>query len=156
MSNGFSVMTENTVRRWQNRPIIDYPVVIIEDHLLLALDLEDAVSAAGLNAGVVGFASRKKHALQIGGLAAIAFVDVNLADGPSGPEIGRILAEDHDVTVIFTTADPEMLGTGVSGTMGVLKKPVSPEAVRGALTYAIARRRGDLAIVPPELTLFAG
>lgn len=148
-------MTENKARRWQNRPIIDTPVVIIEDHLLLALDLEESISSSGLGAGVVGFASRRKHALQIGGLAAIAFVDVNLADGPSGPEIGRILAQEHDVTVIFTTADPEMLGAGVAGTLGVLTKPVSPEAVRGALAYAIARRRGDLAVVPDELTVFA-
>jgi DNA-binding NarL/FixJ family response regulator len=148
-------MTENKARRWQNRPIIDTPVVIIEDHLLLALDLEDAVSTSGLNAGVVSFASRRKHALQIGGLAAIAFVDVNLADGPSGPEIGRILAQEHDVTVIFTTADPDMLGTGVPGTLGVLTKPISAAAVHGALAYAIARRRGELAVVPAGLTLFA-
>jgi DNA-binding NarL/FixJ family response regulator len=148
-------MTEKNIRRRLSRPVIDHPVIIIEDHLLLALDLEESVSGAGLNVCVVGFASRREHALRMARLAAIAFVDVNLADGPTGPEIGRIMAQEHGVTVIFTTADPEMLGDGVPGTLGVLQKPVSPEAVRAALAYAVARRQGELAVIPAELTLFS-
>jgi DNA-binding NtrC family response regulator len=146
-------MTENLLSALAS-PLNDYRVVIIEDEFLIALDLEMSVSDAGLRATVSGFASQKEHALKIGTEADIAFVDVNLADGRTGLEIGRILANDFGVSVIFMTGNPEMLGAGVAGTLGVMMKPVDARAVQQALAYAIAKRAGRLAIVPAGMVVF--
>lgn len=145
-------MTENLLSALAS-PLNDYRVVIIEDEFLIALDLEMSVSD-GLGATVSGFATQKEHALKIGAEADIAFVDVNLADGRTGPEIGRILANDFGVSVIFMTGNPEMLGTDIAGTLGVMTKPVDAPAVQEALAYAIAKRTGRLAIVPAGMVVF--
>ncbi len=129
-------------------------MVIIEDEFLIALDLEMSVSNAGLGATVSGFATQKEHALKIGADADIAFVDVNLADGRTGPEVGRILANDFGVSVIFMTGNPEMLCKDIAGTLGVMTKPVDDRAVQQALAYAIAKRTGRLAIVPAGMMVF--
>jgi DNA-binding NarL/FixJ family response regulator len=146
---------ENTVvRSWLKTPLLDHRVLIVEDQLLIALDLQDSIAQSNAGADVVGFASQKEHALRLGPTADIAFVDVNLADGPTGPEIGRILAEQFGVTVIFMTANPEALGAGVAGTLGVISKPVSQACVEQALAFAIARRTDQLATVPSQMRLF--
>jgi hypothetical protein len=44
--------------------------------------------------------------------ADIALVDVNLVDGPTGPEIGRDLAR-RGCSVIFMTGNPECVENGV-------------------------------------------
>lgn len=128
-------------------------VLIVEDQLLIAIDMQESVAESAINAEVIGFAGATEHALKLGFFADVAFVDVNLSDGPTGPEIGRQLAE-QGVAVIFMTANPEALGTGVPGTLGVLTKPVSPDSVRAALAYSIARHRNKLAIVPKMMRSF--
>ena len=132
-----------------------HKVLIVEDENLIAMDVEDMVESSAVNAGVVGFASDKRRALALAPLADIALVDVNLADGPSGPEIGRILAETYGVTVIFMTGNPEMVQGGVDGALGVLCKPVSPRTVEQSLRYAIARRHQQRAPAPAAMRIFA-
>lgn len=147
-------MKNTVLRSWLKNPLVNHRVLIVEDQLLIALDLQDSISDSNAGADVVGFASQREHALRLAPNADIAFVDVNLADGCTGPEIGRILAEQFGVTVIFMTANPEVLGEGVEGTLGVISKPVSPQSVDQALTFAIARRTDQLAPVPTEMRLF--
>lgn len=129
-------------------------VLIVEDQLLIALDLESLVDGSNAGVSVVGMASDMDYALSYLNKTDIAFVDVNLSDGPTGPEIGRRLA-DAGVTVIFMTGNPEQLGDGVPGTLGVLTKPVSGESVQQALDFAIAKRERRLAVVPRLMRAFA-
>ena len=65
-------------------------------------------------------------------------VDLNLADGMSGIEIGRSLVEQHSVSVIFATATPEQLGENIPGLLGYITKPVSPELLAATLKFASA------------------
>jgi DNA-binding response OmpR family regulator len=147
-------MLTNVSRRRQASEAMNQRVLIIEDEFLIALDVADTIEQMGLK--VVGFASARKHALALAPYADIAFVDVNLTDGRTGPEIGRLLAEEYGLTVVFMTANPEDIAGGVEGTLGVLTKPVMPEVVEKTVGYAIANRLGGMAVVPRELKVFQG
>lgn len=114
-------------------------VLIVEDELFIALDLEDTVKAMGFN--VAGLANSKDQAMRLAPHADIAFVDVNLVDGATGPEIGRRLVEDYGVTVVFMTGNPEVVEGRVTGALGVVTKPAMPSAVEKTLRRAVEARR---------------
>jgi DNA-binding response OmpR family regulator len=145
-------MLTNVARRRLASEAMDQRVLIIEDEFLIALDVADTVEGMGLK--VAGFASGRKHALSLAPHADIALVDVNLSDGRTGPAIGRELALEYGLTVIFMTANPEDIEDGVTGSLGVLTKPVMPEVVEKTINYAIANRMGSMAVVPRELQMF--
>ncbi|AYD02908.1 response regulator [Neorhizobium sp. NCHU2750] len=147
-------MLTNVSRRRQASEAMNQRVLIIEDEFLIALDVAETIEQMGLK--VTGFASGRKHALALAPYADIAFVDVNLSDGRTGPDIGRELAEDYGLTVVFMTANPDDIGGGIEGTLGVLTKPVMPDVVVKTVDYAIANRLGGMAIVPRELKVFQG
>jgi CheY-like chemotaxis protein len=128
-------------------------VLIVEDNLIIAMDLEDMVSRTGLN--VVGLASSRDHAIALAAVADIALVDVNLSDGVTGPEVGRVLANEFGVTVVFMTGNAEVLAGGIEGTLGVVSKPVNPNVVTQTLEYAMAKRNNQPAVPPLLLKVFA-
>ncbi|MBB4292091.1 DNA-binding NtrC family response regulator [Rhizobium leguminosarum] len=127
-------------------------VLIVEDEFLIALDLGATVEAMGMQ--VAGLANDREEALRLAPLADIAFVDVNLADGPTGPEIGRRLAEEHGIAVVFMTGNPEVVADGVKGAIGVVQKPVMPSLVEQLVKYLAARQVGMFAVVPAQMTVF--
>ncbi|WP_332303063.1 response regulator [Rhizobium sp. GR12] len=128
-------------------------VLIVEDEFLIAMDIEDSILQAEEEANVIGIANRLDEAVAMGSHADIAFVDVNLADGRTGPEIGRRLSQDHGVVVIFMTANPEaVLNLGIGA--GVIAKPVPQDAVEQCLAYALARLAGTRAIIPIGMMVF--
>ncbi|MDM9624611.1 response regulator [Rhizobium sp. S152] len=132
-------MGANVERKPQEDNAASPRVLIVEDEFLIALDLEETVRSLGLQ--VAGLAVNKEQALNLAAMADIAFVDVNLLDGATGPEIGRRLAEDYGVSVVFMTGNPEALTDRVSGVLGVLTKPVMPSVVERSLRYAVTARR---------------
>ncbi|MBY5367275.1 response regulator [Rhizobium leguminosarum] len=146
-------MATNVVRRWQRDDLMKQRVLIVEDEFLIALDLEATVEGMGMQ--VAGLANDREQALRLAPLADIAFVDVNLADGPTGPEIGRRLAQEHGIAVVFMTGNPEVVADGVKGAVGVVQKPVMPSLVEQLVKYLAARRVGMFAIVPAQMTIFA-
>jgi DNA-binding response OmpR family regulator len=102
----------------------------------------------------VGIAADSRKARELAANADLAFVDLNLADGPTGIDVGRGLA-DSGVTVIYMTANPAMLGTGVPGTVGVLPKPVNDSELRQAVHFAVHHHQKSPLATPPErLRLF--
>ncbi|MFS8145841.1 response regulator [Rhizobium sp. R635] len=146
-------MATNVVRRWQRDDLMNQRVLIVEDEFLIALDLGATVESIGMQ--VAGLAHDREQALRLAPLADIAFVDVNLADGPTGPEIGRQLAEEHGIAVVFMTGNPEMVADGIKGAVGVVQKPVMPSVVEQLVKYLAARRVGMFAVVPKQMTVFA-
>ncbi|MGA1801744.1 response regulator [Rhizobium sp. HT1-10] len=132
---------------------MDEKVLIVEDEMLIALDLEYMVESNGLK--VAGVANSMARAMAAAPYADIALVDVNLSDGPTGPAIGRMLAEQYGIAVIFMTANPEAVAGGIAGTLGVLRKPVQPGMVAQTLKYALRRISGQLAAVPSDMQVFA-
>jgi CheY-like chemotaxis protein len=127
-------------------------VLIVEDEVLVAIDMEATIREFGFS--TVGIAPDSEAALRLAAKKPdIAFVDVNLRDGPTGPEIGAKLSE-AGIVVIFVTANPRMLGLGVPGAVGVLNKPIDEEIIGSVLSYAAGLRRGEPAAPPAALARF--
>lgn len=128
-------------------------VLVVEDEIFVAIEIESVVQDLGHMP--VGIAQDSRTALELAREAELAFVDLNLIDGPTGIEVGRKLA-DSGVTVLFMTANPAQLGDGVPGTVGVLPKPVNDKELKQAVEYAVALRNRKTDAVPPRrLRLFA-
>ena len=86
----------------------------------------------------------------------LALVDLNLRDGPTGAEIARRLVREHDVRVLFMTANPRLLGDGLAGVIGVLSKPCDEAVVAAAVAYALHRSGANAPPPPPALRTFGG
>lgn len=129
-----------------------YKFLIVEDQLLIALHIEDAVLALGHD--VLGIAANQRDALQFISDCEIALVDVQLQDGVTGPVIGAELAKSG-ATVVFMTANPDLLGDGVPGTIGVISKPIFDLELVGAIQFAADLRSGSEALAPERFRRFA-
>ncbi|HYE43000.1 MAG TPA: response regulator [Caulobacteraceae bacterium] len=102
--------------------------MIVEDEVLVAMDLESSLCDAGHE--VVGAAADAEAAYELAReRPEIAFVDVNLRDGDTGPDIARRLAHEHGVRVVFLTANPTSVIGRSTGAFGVLSKPFEAAAV---------------------------
>ena len=127
-------------------------ILIVEDEFLVAMNLESVVEDLGYQA--VGIAPDRESALQLADEEPdVAFVDLNLRDGLTGPQIGKALSE-RGISVIYVTANPRILGDGVPGTLGVMPKPCDGRTIAGALDYALMVRRGVPALPPPFIIPF--
>ncbi len=132
---------------------MSYRVLVVEDEIFVATEFENLLYDLGHQP--VGIAADSRHALALADDAEIAFVDINLIDGPTGIEVGRSLAA-RGVTVVYMTANPAQLGDGVPGTVGVIPKPVESSELKQAVEFAAAlRRRAAVKVQPPRrLRLF--
>lgn len=115
-------------------------VLIIEDEPIIAMDLRQLVEGAGHQ--VVGVAGSEAEALAIAEREApgLVLADVNLGEGGDGATaVERILARIA-VPVIFVTAYPERLLTGLRVEPAfVIAKPFEPGALAVATFQAITR-----------------
>lgn len=107
--------------------------LIVEDEIFVALDLERILTDAGYQ--VAGIAADADTALQAAPGCQVAFVDVNLRDGATGPEIAQRLALDYGVKVVFVTANPGQIGQ-VRDALGYIRKPFSETAILAAAAAA--------------------
>lgn len=131
-------------------------ILIVEDEALVAMELRFVLEDLGHE--VVGTAADSATALTLARETDIdlALVDIHLSDGPTGVTIGRELAVDHKVAVLFMTANPGMVRNGVAGAIGVLSKPTDERIVQDAVSYALDIRSGEARnMAPPQLQLFA-
>jgi len=128
-------------------------VLVVEDEIFVAIEIESVLQELGHLP--VGIAADSRRAMELASEAELAFVDLNLVDGPTGMDLGRRLA-DGGVTVLYMTANPSQLGDGVPGTIGVLPKPVNERELRSAVEFAVAVRNRQPGVMPPSrLTLFS-
>lgn len=127
-------------------------ILIVEDEMLVAMELESILAESGFEP--VGIAPDLSTAEEyFDQTIDLALVDLNLRDGLTGPQIGKMLG-DKGVTVLFLTANPRILGDGIAGTVGVLTKPTDSAIVRAAVDYALGLRHGRQASPPQSLKLF--
>lgn len=109
-------------------------VLIVEDEIFVALEIEQVVELAGLEVGAI--AADQTAALAAAADCDIALVDLNLRDGPTGPQIGMQLASQYGVRVIYVTANPAQIGDASVAAMGVVTKPFRSQSIRAALELA--------------------
>lgn len=128
-------------------------VLVVEDEIFVATEFENLLYDLGHEP--VGIASDSRQALALADQAELAFVDLNLVDGPTGIEVGRSLAA-RGITVVYMTANPAQLGNGVPGTIGVIPKPADNSELRQAVEFAVSVRRKQPEVSPPRrLKLFS-
>lgn len=115
-------------------------VLIIEDEPVIAMDLQQLVEAAGHH--VVGIAATEEDAVATAERErpGLVLADVNLGEGGDGAAaVARILAR-HAVPVIFVTAYPEGLLTGLGVEPAfVIAKPFDPTTLAVATFQAVTR-----------------
>jgi DNA-binding response OmpR family regulator len=110
-------------------------VLIVEDEVLLAMELEMALTDAGHE--VVGHAMTCDDAL---GLARerkpdVAFVDIHLLDGPTGVIACEKIREQTTASVIFLSANAARIPPDFAGAVGVIGKPYSMAGIHSAIDY---------------------
>lgn len=110
-------------------------ILIVEDELLVALDLEDILTSGGFD--VVGIVADRKGAEQIQQPPLVALVDLNLRDGPTGNEVARALAQQYGTRIIFVTANPAQISNPPETAIGYVQKPFRPEVVVSAVEAAL-------------------
>ena len=118
-------------------------ILIVEDEILIALELESLLQDAGHQ--VVGIAASSEEAVSMGAEFGpdLAFVDIHLTDGPTGVEVARQLAGEQGVMVLFMTANAKRIPDGFTDAHGVIAKPYTERGVRQALEYVLASRDGS-------------
>jgi len=114
-------------------------VMVIEDEAIIAMDIVDIVRSLGHQ--VTGTARTRTEAVALARRErpALILADIQLADESSGIDaVNDILAEFDDIPVIFITAFPERLLTGLRPEPAFLiTKPFSEDQVRSAVSQAM-------------------
>ncbi len=111
--------------------------LIVEDEIFVALDLERILVDAGYR--VAAIAADAPSALDAAPGCTIAFVDVNLRDGPTGPSVAERIAREHNIRVVFVTANPGQISPP-SGGIGYVRKPFNEAAILAAAAVATGDR----------------
>lgn len=128
--------------------------MIVEDEMLLAMELEHEVEMAGH--AVVGIAATSGQAIELVGQThpQFAFVDVHLQDGPTGVEVGRLLAE-RQIPYVFVSGNIKKLPDDFAGAIGAIEKPYTVNGMANALAYLSAIVGGDERASPPASLVLA-
>ncbi|MFK3889674.1 response regulator [Sphingomonas sp. NPDC079357] len=107
--------------------------LIVEDEIFVALDLERILEDAGYR--VAAIAADAPSAFDAAPGCGFAFVDVNLRDGPTGPDIAERIARDYGIKVVFVTANPGQIPNR-DAALGYVRKPFNEEAILAAARIA--------------------
>lgn len=116
-------------------------VLIVEDELLVALDLEDILVRSGYD--VLAIVSDLKDATRIDRAPRVALVDLNLRDGPTGNRIAQDLAQKYGTRIVFVTANPAQISEPPPTAIGYVQKPFRAETVLSALAAAMQSANAD-------------
>jgi len=131
-------------------------VLVVEDQALLALELE--MTLVDLGCEVVGCAMDSASALEVAAQASpdLAFVDINLRDGCTGPKVAGALTADHGCAVVFITANPEQAPRD-SDALGLICKPCDAETIAGVVRFVdIFRRERRIGSAPARFRMAPG
>jgi len=113
-------------------------ILIIEDEVLIALDLENLVESLGHR--TIGIARTRSEAIALAKAKppGLILADIQLADGSSGMEAVNDLLASFEVPVIFITAYPERFLTGERPEPAFLvSKPYQPSTVSALVSQAL-------------------
>lgn len=116
-------------------------VLIVEDEMLVALQLEDIVSDAGHH--VVGVVADRSSLGTMTDAPQVALVDLNLRDGATGCRIARDLSRTFGTKIIYVTANPAQIEEPAPTAVGVIEKPFSPAAILTAIHLALGGGGGE-------------
>ncbi len=129
-------------------------ILIVEDEVLLAMELESEIDAAGHE--IVGMAADSSEALRIidEEQPNFAFVDIQLLDGPTGIEVGRSLAS-RGIPYVFVSGNLKRIPDDFAGALGAIEKPYTMNGLHNALSFVESYVCGKAArpTPPPSLVV---
>lgn len=114
--------------------------LIVEDEIFVALDLERILTDAGYR--VAAIAADRESAIAAAPDCGFAFIDVNLRDGPTGPQIAERIAREHGIKVVFVTANPSQIHCADDCAIGYIRKPFTEPAILAAAAMASDKTGG--------------
>lgn len=113
-------------------------ILIIEDEPMIAFDLEGIVESLGHN--VIAIARTHADVIRIcrQRRPGLVLADIQLADGSSGVEAVNDMLKFHEAPVIFVTAYPQQLLTGIRPEPTFLiTKPYRAETVKATISQSL-------------------
>lgn len=113
-------------------------IMIIEDEPLIAMDIEQMVESLGHQ--VVGIARTRDEAVAMYNKEKplMVLADIQLADNSSGIDAVNDILKNDKIPVIFITAFPERLLTGLRPEPTFLvTKPFNPDMVKALISQAL-------------------
>lgn len=118
-------------------------IQVVEDEALIALGLIGLLEEQGHT--VNGPAASYTQAIAQAEAAPphLAFVDLNLLDGPMGVRVARELANRFGTLVVVVSATPEGVEEGVGGVFRVIRKPYRDQSILETVERASIQRRQD-------------
>jgi DNA-directed RNA polymerase specialized sigma24 family protein len=113
-------------------------VLVIEDEMLIAMDLEALVESLGHRIAGTARTHAEAIALAKAKRPGLVLADIQLADGSSGLDAVNELLDNFKVPVIFITAYPERFLTGERPEPAFLiAKPFQPAMVSAVISQAL-------------------
>lgn len=113
-------------------------VLIIEDELLIAMDLETIVTSLGHSVQEVATTKTEALAAVKRKKPGLILADVKLADGSSGLDAAKEIVAEGEVPIIFITAYPEKVLTGERPEPTFLiSKPFQRDTVMAIISQAL-------------------
>lgn len=129
-------------------------VMIVEDEMLLAMELESEVEMAGHEVSDVVMSSVQARKAIAATRPDFAFVDIHLQDGPTGIDVGRELA-GMGVPYVFVSGNIRKIPDDFAGALGAIEKPYTMNGMKNALTYISSVISGDESADPPASLVLA-
>lgn len=111
-------------------------VLIVEDEMLLAMDIEAMVEDSGHKVLAEAACFRDVEKLPADINPQLAFVDLHLANGSNGLDVCKLIRMRWpDALIVFVTANVSKIPDDFSGAHGVIAKPFSHAGVVNAIRY---------------------
>ena len=132
------------------RPMVQARVLIVEDDILIALDVEQALREAGFD--VCGVASSQAEALELAERLRpdMAVVDISLAPG-DGRVVAKTLCGAYATKVLFASGQcDEVADLRGTGAVACLPKPYLADLVPPALAAVARLAAGDTSHPLPD------
>lgn len=136
-------MAGEPVSSFPNEEAPSLRVLIVEDNVFIALDLEAQVMDMGH--AVVGLAATAKVAIETSRTTRpdVAIVDLQLADGSRGQDVALVLMEEMEIPSIIVSGSLHQVTEADKAAirpLAMLSKPLLPEELRQVFETAYAAR----------------
>ncbi|MEM7775662.1 MAG: response regulator [Pseudomonadota bacterium] len=119
-------------------------VLVIEDEFFIAMDLDQILSDLGHHVAALARTRTEANKCIRETNPDLVLADIHLADGSSGIDAARDILEIRDVPIVFVTAYPERLLTGLEPEPTYLvTKPFSRSAIQATVSQALYKSRTD-------------
>ena len=129
-------------------------VMIVEDEMLIAMELETEIAIAGHEVTCTAMNRKQVGDLLEADHPDFAFVDIHLQDGPTGIDIGRDLAS-KGIPYVFVSGNIKKVPADFAGALGAIEKPYTMNGMKNALAYISAIIAGEDDVAAPASLVLA-